>query len=117
MLTLFVYDEDKEPSQRTPLHVELDSSNRAWAAVYYQVNSKGERKINRFDRGLFKTHSEQTETATEQEFRAVMNTLEPKHRHMTVSRTMFVHSDHKALSYYLEDRVITPKAHHWRKGS
>jgi hypothetical protein len=71
--------------------------------------------IIRFDGGLFKTVSEQIGTATERECRAVMNSLSEKHRHMTVGRKVFIHTDHQALAYYSENRTLTPKVLRWRE--
>jgi len=103
VLKPFRYGEEKKPEDRLPVHIATDASNTAWAVVYYQVNEKGERNIIRFDVGLFKTQLEQMGTATEREFRGVMNSLSEKHRHMTVGRQVFIHTDQRALAYYSEN--------------
>jgi len=116
---VFQFMKEKAPDQGSRMitlrkgTIELVSLNgTVGIAVYYQIDEKGERKINRFDGGLFKMQTEQMETATKRECRAA---LEEKHRHMTVKRKVFVHTDHRALAYYSENRIITPKVHRWRQ--
>jgi len=52
-------------------------------------------------------------TATERECRAVMNSHSERHRHLTVGRQVFIHTDHRALAYCSEIRTVTPKILRW----
>jgi len=53
MLKPFIWDDEKDPSERTPLIVETDASSTAWAASVMQINAKGEKNVLGYASGLW----------------------------------------------------------------
>jgi hypothetical protein len=119
----FIWDEEKEPEERTPLWIETDSSNVAWAAVFYQKDVRGigspdpmgsgDRVLLGFASGIW-PEVQQRWPPRERELRAVLNGLE-RAGIMAHGRYVNILTDHKTLVYFTRQNTITPKLCRWRQ--
>jgi hypothetical protein len=109
----FKWEEEKTPEERRPLWIETDSSNVAWAAVFYQKDVSGDRVLLGFASGIW-PEVQQRWPPRERELRAVLNGLE-RAGVMAHGRYVNILTDHRSLVYFTQQRTITPKLCRWRQ--